>query len=285
MRSMACEDLGSYYGKKNNLSKSKQYFDRMNAITDWMIIGAFDNTSACGYNTQFPPELEYSPAAVYTGKFGSPAVWTKVNALRRDRWIDFNHYFAYDYAVFYANNFVYSPVKQRILFRVGTSGSLKAFLNDELVLSAQDENNNDLDTYIASTELQQGWNRVLIKCGYSEISKCNFMLRITDQNGTAIPDLAVSLEPRQYTAKPNAHTENIGNFAELYFIDQLKQHPERCENYLLLADCYLRNDKAAEAEDVLRRGLHRLPQCSMFYYSLIEDVHPRQERQGNCRSL
>ena len=147
------------------------------------VLGAFDNVSACGYDAIFPPETEYSPSVVYTGKHGSPATWFKVNVVRRDRWIDFERYFIYSEAIFYANTFVYSPVKQAVHIRVGTSGSLKTFLNDELVLSSQDETNNDLDTYIASTELQQGWNRVLIKCGYSEISSCNFMLRITDPNG------------------------------------------------------------------------------------------------------
>ena len=270
LHSMAYEVLGAYYEKKNKLSKSKECYDGMHAITDWTILGAFDNTSACEYDAAFPPESEYNPNAVYTGKLGSPASWFKVDVMRRDRWIDFARYFSYDNAIFYANNFVYSPAKQTVHIRIGTSGSLKAFLNDELILSAQDENNNDLDTYIAATELQQGWNRVLIKCGYSEIESCNFMVRITDSNGNMIPGFRVSIEQQAYTSKPNAHVETIDNFAERYFIEQINQHPSHYENYFLLADCYLRNDKAAEAEDVLRKGLKLLPQCSMFYYSLIE---------------
>lgn len=39
--------------------------------------------------------------------------------------------------------------------RIGTSGSLKAFLNDELMIEYFDENNNDLDTYIVETELKK----------------------------------------------------------------------------------------------------------------------------------
>ena len=30
--------------------------------------------------------------------------------------------------------------------------------------------------------------RVLVKCGYSEIRSCNFMLRLTDTHGNALPD-------------------------------------------------------------------------------------------------
>ncbi|MBN1398002.1 MAG: DUF3857 domain-containing protein [Bacteroidetes bacterium] len=270
LRGMASEVLGEYYEKKNNLSKSKEYYDRMHAITDWMLLGAFDNTSACGYDAVFPPETEYNPTAVYSGKHGAPASWFKIDFIRRDRWIDFTRYFAYDDAIFYANSFIYSPIRQKVQIRVGTSGSLKFFLNDRLVLSAQDENNNDLDTYIAATELQKGWNRVLIKCGYSEITSCNFMLRATDLNGNEIPGLKVSTEPQAYSSEINGSIEIINNFAEAFFIDQIKQHPDHYENYFLLAECYLRNDKAAEAEEILRKGSKMLPQCSMFYYSFIE---------------
>lgn len=284
MRAMAYENLGVYYEQRHDLSKSQKCYDGMHAITDWMVLGAFDNTSACGYNTEFPPESAYVPSAVYTGKLGSPASWFKVNAVRRDCWIDFNRYFAYSNAVFYANTFVYSPVKQSIQFRVGTSGSLKAFLNDELILADQDENNNDLDTYIASTELQQGWNRVLIKCGYSEITKCNFMLRITGPDGEKVPKIEVSPEPHDYVSRPKASIEQIGNFAELFFNVQIKLHPDHCENYVLLADCYLRNDKAAEAEDVLRKGLVILPQCSLFYNSLIE-TYTRGEKKEDVGDI
>jgi tetratricopeptide (TPR) repeat protein len=270
MRAMAYENLGAYYERKHKLSKSEECYDGMHSITDWTLLGAFDNVSACGYDAIFPPETEYSPSVIYTGKHGSPATWFKVNVVRRDRWIDFERYFIYSDAIFYANTFVYSPVKQAVHIRVGTSGSLKTFLNDELVLSSQDETNNDLDTYIASTELQRGWNRILIKCGYSEISSCNFMLRITGPNGENVSGLTVSTEAHAYTSKPKAPAVTIENFAERFFIEQIKEHPDHFENYFLLADSYLRNDKAAEAEDVLRSGLRLLPRCSMFYYSLIE---------------
>ena len=84
------------------------------------------------------------------------------------------------------------------------------------------------------------------------------------------PGLTVSSDAHAYISKPKAPVATIENFAERFFIEQIKEHPDHFENYFLLADSYLRNDKAAEAEDVLRSGLHLLPRCSMFYYSLIE---------------
>lgn len=270
MHAMAYETLGGYYERQQKLAKSDEYYDGMNAITDWMLLGAFDNTSACGYDAIFPPETEYKPDAVYAGKLNAPASWFKVTTIRRDRWIDFKRYFAYDDAVFFANTFVYSPTKQKVHIRVGTSGSVKTYLNDDLILATPDEYNNDLDTYIAETELQQGWNRILIKCGHSEIESCNFMVRITDLLGNKIDDLRVSTDRQKYTSNPKAPVTLIENYAERFFTDQIKAYPNQYENYFLLADCYLRNDKAAEAEATLRSGMKLLPECSKFYHSLIE---------------
>ena len=75
------------------------------------------------------------------------------------------------------------------------------FLNDHEVFRDSTETNNDFDTYIVHTELQQGWNRILIKVGYSEIDRCNFLARITDDQGNPIAGLKESSVKQMYTAK------------------------------------------------------------------------------------
>lgn len=270
LRGQACESLGRYYRDHDDLSASDHWSDRCNAMLHWTLIGPFENISASGYDRSFPPEVEYDTARTYQGKNGVPARWFPIAAVRPDGWIDHLCFFAYSKAVFYANAFVHSPVKQTIHLRVGTSGSLKAFLNDEQVLACADENNNALDTYIVETELQPGWNRVLIKCGYSEISKCNFKVRITGSDGHPLEALQVSTDPHTYARKPGAAARPIENFAEAYFRDRISRYPDHYENYMLLADCYARNDKAIEAELVLREAARRLPDCPLFLNGLIE---------------
>lgn len=270
LKAMSNEVLGEYFQKKGDLSKSKKYFQQMNSIDDWALIGPFDNISAAGFDKVYPPEIEFDLSKNYEGKNGIPARWFPIKALRNDRWIDFCRYFGYNQSIFYANNFVYSPQKQPVLIRIGTSGSLKSFLNDELIIQCFDENNNDLDTYIVETELQAGWNRLLIKCGYSEIDRCNFMCRITDLNGEAIDGFKISIESQAYTHKPGASTRVIENFAEVFFRQKIKANPAHLENYLLLADCYLRNDKAIEAELALRDAIQVSPDCILLYHHILE---------------
>jgi tetratricopeptide (TPR) repeat protein len=172
--------------------------------------------------------------------------------------------------VFYGNTFIYSPEKQTVDLRVGTSGALKVFLNDELMVACFDENNNGYDTYSVRTTLQKGWNRLLIKCGYSEITQCNFAVRLTDPQGQPIPNLEISTAPQTYNSKPGAEKLNIPNFAEAFFRKKIEEHPDYLENYLLLAECYALNDKAVESELILRDALKRAPENAMIYLHLIE---------------
>ena len=270
LRAMAHQFLGMYYERRNDIPTSRKHFASINALTDWSVIGPFDNVSASGFSKIFPPEKEYKPGKVYEGKNGIPAQWFDIPAVRPDRWIDFMRYFAQGQSVFYGNNFVYSPKKQTVQIRVGTSGSLKTFLNDELILEHFDENNNDLDTYIAETKLQKGWNRLMVKVGYSEITRNNFMVRITGENGNAIEGLQISTEKQSYRSKPKERVKQIPNFAETYFQKKIEQYPDHLENYLLLADSYLRNDKAIEGELAIKQALAKSPNCAMLHEQLVE---------------
>ncbi|MFQ5606083.1 MAG: tetratricopeptide repeat protein [bacterium] len=270
LKAMAHQELAEYYQHRNELGKSKKHYEKMNTVTDWKVIGPFENISASGFDNVFPPETEFDESKIYSGKNGVPVNWFQIPAIRDNYWIDFRRYFAFLEAIYYANTFVYSPVKQTVQIRMGTSGSLKAFLNDELMVQVFEERNNDLDTYMGETRLQAGWNRLLLKCGFSELQNCNFMVRITDVRGEAVPGLQISTESQSYPKAPGASARMLINFAEAYFKKKIQQQPAHLENYLLLADCYLRNDKAIEAELILRDALARSPNCAVLQNHQLE---------------
>lgn len=267
---MVRERLAQYYLQKDDIDKCRELNAAVNPVLKWKLIGPFDNISASGYDKVFPPETGFESGKTYTGKNGVPASWFAVDKIRLDNWIDFNKYFAFNNAIYYGNTFVYSPEKRKVLIRIGTSGSLKAFLNDYEIYHYFDENNNDLDTYIVETELQQGWNRLLIKCGFSEIQSCNFLVRITDLKGNKIDDLKISADAQEYKKADNLYTKVIPNFAEEYFKTAIKNHPDFIENYLLLADSYSRNDKAIEAELILKKALEKYPNSALIMTQLLE---------------
>ncbi|MGH7493941.1 MAG: hypothetical protein ACREOO_16300 [bacterium] len=270
LQAMANDQLAQHFLSKGDFTKSQKYFEKVGALREWTIIGPFDNVSASGYDKIYPPELEYSPQQEYEGKNSLSVKWFALTATPHTGWINHRDYFSHLDAVYYANTFVYAPAKMNAELRLGTSGSVKAFLNDEPMIAGPDENNNDLDTYVVATELQAGWNRLLIKCGFSEIYSCNFLARITDERGGPIRELKFSTAPQAYSPRPGAPVQPRLNFAETFFQEQIRQYPSHLENYLLLADCYLRNDKATEAELVLRATLRQAPEAVFLWHHLLE---------------
>ena len=270
LRAQAAEQLGTYYTNRGDLSIARGWFSKIHAITDWMVIGPFDNISASGFDRAFAPETAFDTSMTYEGKNGVPIKWFEPAAMRLDSWVDLTRYFAFQHSVFYANTFVFSPKKQSVFIRIGTSGSLKAFLNDDEIIQYFDENNNDLDTYIVETEVQEGWNRLLVKCGFSEITRCNFLVRITNASGDPIAGVKVSPEVQSYKSKPGAPKRFVENFAEAFFKNQIKTNPDHLENYVLLAQVYLMNDKAIEAELALREALRRSPNNTLVLNKMLE---------------
>lgn len=270
LRAMAYERLAGMAAAKGDLSTMKDYYAKVNAIDQWALIGPFENPCGSGLNKVYEPEKEINRTASYEGRYGAPAQWFVPPTQRYDKWVDFQRFFVTTSAVFYANTYIYSPRKQSVSFRIGTSGAFKAFLNDEVMLQSDDEFNNDLDTYICTTELQSGWNKVLMKCASWDINRCNFMLRIVDEAGNPIEGLKSSTDVQSYSAKPGAPVKLHANPFEQYFEGKVKQYPERLEYYLLLSDSYLRNDKGEQGEIVLRNALRQAPRCVVILENIME---------------
>ncbi len=278
------EALEEYYRERGDLNDANQWHDRIGAISDWMLTGPFENVSASGYDKNYAPEAEYNPSATYEGKGDVPASWFPIVSPVSNTWVDFTRHFPFRESIFYANTFVYVPAASDIHLRIGTSGSLRAFLNDEEMVACFDETNNDLDTYIVATRLQAGWNRLLIKCGCSEIQKCNFLVRITDEHGKQIQGLRVATAPQTYAHKPSAPKTVLENAFETFFKNQIDLHPDWPENYALIAQTYLRDDKAPQAELILRSALSRWPRCTLFHTLMLE-TYQRGNKQDEIDEL
>ena len=167
MRPMAMDALALARVTENDLDGGIEEWGAIGAVRDWMLIGPFDNVSSSGYGKVYPPELGMDTSARYRGKNGIPVWWITPAVKALDTWVHFNNYFTEAGATYYANTFIYSPTRRQAEIRIGAEGSVKAFLNDEVIVQQPEEYDADLDAYIAEVTLQEGWNRVLVKCGAS----------------------------------------------------------------------------------------------------------------------
>jgi tetratricopeptide (TPR) repeat protein len=258
------------YFLNRNEKKANANIDGLGLITDWSLIGPFDNISASGYQKNYPPENEHNPEAIYTGKNNIPIHWLNGEFVRNTGWIEITDFIPFYHSVNYANTYIYSSSKRKAQLRLGTSGAFKIYLNDEIVMEYEKETNNGLDTFVVETELQEGWNRLLLKLCYSEISKCNFAMRLTDELGKPLSGFEFSTEPQDYPKLPNAETKIIPDLAELYFQEKIASHPEQWENYLLLSNFYFNDDRDEEAEITIQKLCRLFPKSVLLKTFLLK---------------
>ncbi len=269
IKAVACERLGNLYLNNNEFKKAEYYFNQIGALKDWSVIGPFGNISALGYYHKYGPEEEFNPNNIYTGKDSMRVHWFNIDRMRKDYWINFKNYFQTNNSVFYGNTFVYSPKEQTAEIRIGVSGSYRAFLNDHLISEKFEERNTELDAYVIKTTLPKGWNRLLIKVGYSDINYCNLLVRITNDKGFPLNDLKYSAASKNYNHNSDVKATLISSSYEKYFEEKIKKHPNNIENYILLSQFYLSNENLDKAEELLQNILKKNPDNLMVMYALL----------------
>ena len=266
----AMDHLTSFYKNNCEETKAEEIINELGLIKEWSIIGPFDNISASGYDKTYPPETEFDTGKIYHGKDNMPINWFKNTPFKYFGWVDIKDFITEYHAVNYANSFVFSPSTRKVQIRFGTSGACKLFLNDSLIMQYKKETNNGFDTFIVETELQKGWNRILIKLAHSEISRCNFTMRFTDQLGVALNGLQYSIEPQQYESNTKPTKKIVQDDTEIFFKDKIEANPSVLSNYILLAKFYLEIDRNEKAEIILNKAYGLFPESVLVDYHLMK---------------
>ena len=278
LKAMTYGAMGEHFMACNLPDKAREHFNKIGTVDAWSLVGEFENISESGFDKPFSPITKPEPDALFTNKNGAKVNWFPMKGNRPDKWVDFTYHFFAENSVLFAQSFVTSPADQEAIIRTGTSGSLKCWVNDGLVLSESEERNNDLDTYQARIRLNKGVNRILIEVGASEINRSNFMLRLTDGEANPLQGLTYSSVYQGYTKSgQNALPPRIPVFAETYFEDKIANGKGGVIDHLMLANAYLRNDKGYEARRILAAAQKLAPQCSYLRIKQIEAYN----RSGN----
>ena len=161
-------------------------------LTQWKVIGPFDNTGGKGFDTVFPPEQKVDFAAEYDGKQGKVR-WQSFVSKHEYGMVDINQpcgklkeVTAYAITDFYADK------AQPAELRLGGKNSWKIWFNGQL-LFGRDEYHRaaEIDQYRMPVTLQPGRNTILVKvCQNEQVEdwtvEWEFQLRITDALGTPI---------------------------------------------------------------------------------------------------
>ncbi len=278
LKAQVFEELGKYYEMVHDIKKSREYFSMIGAIMEWQITGDFENISASGFDKNYDPVYHPEPDYIFKNKLNADIKWFDLNKQIPGKWIDFTYNFNCDNTLVFAQTFCNSTSDQTIYLRLGTSGSVKLWVNDQLIFNEPEERNNGIDTYVVPVRLLQGNNRILLQIGCSKISSCNFMARATDVAGNPENNILFSRNFKSYNKSRQEILPVVTSYEEIYLLNQINEHPDKLVNYLVLANSLLSNDKIQDAMEIILKALKIAPNCS-FILNQLSELYVRDKKK------
>ena len=283
--------LGASYIYRFDAKKAHQYYERLNEVKNWSLLGPFDNVMNSGFHKSEGalehPEKEHS----FTSNYGANIRWFTPNVLPDDGYMVKSRYFLHDHALMYAQSFVEALEDREVLVKLGFSGSAKFWVNDQLLLSEPEPRNTEMDYYTFRCRLKKGYNRLLIKLGDYQTNYPNFIVRMTDLEHQPL-DWSTTADPKPYVSG-DVGGERMPFFATAWLENMCEQHPDDRLYPVLLAKCYMRSKELDRAEAILLE-LHEQEPKNFFvlrnlillyteagnnteqnrFYSLFEENYP-----------
>jgi hypothetical protein len=167
-------------------------------LTDWRIVGPFDNRGKIGFPAVYPPERKVDLSATYPTKYDSQyeqetVTWAAVSTDDDYGVVDIGKQLTnWKGSCVYAATTFTSDRGRAVQFRLGTPNAWKLWVNGELVFAREEYHRGTrMDQYRVPVTLQPGPNEILLKVCQDEqapdwAQAYQFQLRITDQAGSAI---------------------------------------------------------------------------------------------------
>ncbi len=161
-------------------------------VTDWMVIGPFDNTDREGFSKAYPPETEFNPDQEYAGKDGA-VKWSPYESTDEHGLVNLNEHLVDEkQVVAYARAEWEIPDATEAEFRWGTVNATKVWLNGEPVAEHDVyHSGSNIDQYRSIVKLRPGKNVILVKVCQNEqtepwTNRWEVQLRVCDELGTPV---------------------------------------------------------------------------------------------------
>ncbi len=136
---------------------------RLQFISHWKLIGAFDNQEGRGFSSVLPPEQGIELAAMIPGAV-VPVGWRSVEETDRDGAVPLGSLVSPSQeAVAYLLTYINVAQDTAAQLRVSTPAPLIAWVNDGEVAREERLRRGGLDNVVIAVQLRAGWNKLLLK--------------------------------------------------------------------------------------------------------------------------
>jgi len=133
------------------------------ALTDWHIIGPFDNTDDRGFDRVYPPEKGIDLKKTYTGDNGKSIRW-KSKQTAQNGLFDFNKIFTnHEYGVVYCYAEIKAERKTRVPLLLGSDDGVVVWLNDREIYRHNEARGVVPGQDFLFVNLDKGVNKLLVK--------------------------------------------------------------------------------------------------------------------------
>ena len=161
-------------------------------LTDWRIVGPFDNREFIGFDIAYAPETELDFAAKLKAKEGEVA-WGEITTTDEFGIVDIAKSVApHKGAVMYLATSYEAAADRNVEFRFGTPNAWKLWVNGKF-LFGRDEYHRGMaiDQYRVPAKLQAGKNVILLKLCQNEqeddwAQRYQIQIRVCDPSGVAV---------------------------------------------------------------------------------------------------
>jgi tetratricopeptide (TPR) repeat protein len=196
-------DLLSAYARRRrgDLDGAAAKIKKLGFISQWIVVGPFDNENKEGFSRAYGPELDLGQpiptGRTYDGKERAVR-WRVPPEVPEYGWFDFGDLVRpREHACAYASAFVRAKpgtkAPRPVSLWVGSAGAFKVFLDGEQVLQDSAYREFDIDRFATMVTLGTQFSRLTVKvCGDEDAPK--FALRIGDTQGAPEHDVEMTIE-------------------------------------------------------------------------------------------
>ncbi len=161
-------------------------------LSEWKIIGPFDNREMKGYFVDYAPESEVDLTSTYDGQLGTVG-WNHITTDDDYGIINIGDQIKnYKGSLMYASTTFRSADPQDVEFRLGTPNAWKLWVNGKLVFEREEYHRSTrMDQFRIPLSLQAGDNLILLKVCQNEQEEdwaqdYKFQLRVCSSSGQGI---------------------------------------------------------------------------------------------------
>ncbi len=220
------------YLRSGRLKNALKTAAALGFVTEWKLIGPFDNERSRGFDVAYGPETAEPDFSKPVPGKKRPVRWRDNPVTPPDGLLDLAAVFTpSEQALGYALTYVHSDRDAEASVRLATDDGFKLWVNDVLVGVNKALRPATFDQDVIPVRLKRGWNEVLLKVA-QENADWEFSLRITQPDGRKLEGLRFdSSRPREFSSAEDeapGFEVNSGGAARLKrFLSSL---PEDVEN-------------------------------------------------------